>query len=111
MLYANKSNAYVIKVEYQFVDAIIERRIDINLPEWNRFEILGIGRVFIDGISNDLLGQIDVSSDEEKFKLECLIKAKSFKKSMNNLTISGTTDFLPKGGYKSLFYLKQVSCD
>jgi hypothetical protein len=104
------ASAHEIKVEFNFVDAVVERRIDIYFPEWNRFEILGTGRVFIDGISNDLLGQYDVSSDESVFSTDCVVKALNSKLSNKILVIEGKTNFLPKGSYKSSFYLSNVIC-
>jgi hypothetical protein len=105
----NASDAHVVKVEFSLIDSIVERHLSPSFPDFKRFEVLGSGRVFIDGVSNDLIGLYDVASDESIFIEKCIKEAKEKISENGSYTIDGKTRFLPSG-YKDSYFLKSVKC-
>jgi len=101
------------EVQYDFVDAVVVRRMIPGVPQFDRAEILGTAELYKDGVSNALLGQYDVTVDVEnsdaKIAFEnCLTLAREAMKSNRGLIIRGSSSQPLNGGYKTLVFLETV---
>ncbi|MBA2705170.1 MAG: hypothetical protein H0U60_15135 [Blastocatellia bacterium] len=107
------ANSSSYEIQYEFVDAVVVRRIIVGLPQYDRPEILGTGTLYVNGTSNLVLGQYDltVKLDDNQtrsaFKV-CLNYARVAIQQGEKLTIKGTSSHMPSGGYKNLIFLDSL---
>lgn len=111
-LFASDSAEY--EVRYDFVDAVVVRRMIVGLPQFDRTEILGTAELFKNGVSSALLGQYDVSADIENPDVKiafssCVSKAMDAIKDAKGFIVKGTSSLPLSGGYKNLIFLETIS--
>lgn len=111
---AAKDPSVAIRLEFQFVDAVVTRRMVPGLPAFDFTEILGTARLFQNGVSNDLLGQYDIRADEgneiaTSLFQSCITEATAALNTGKGFVIEGTTHQPLNGGYKTLVFLEEIS--